>query len=98
MGTRNGKGNSRRHHEWTSGSGVHNVGEALDRYERAVTPRKKSAADEPYKLWNWKESSLKTRTLASIHGKHVAEWRDKEIDRGSAPATVRRKLALLSHI
>lgn len=70
--------------------------EALDRYEREVTPRKKSAADEPYKLRNWKESSLADRELAFIHGKHVAEWRDGEIDRGSAPATVRRKLALLS--
>ncbi|MDA8420527.1 MAG: site-specific integrase [Pseudomonadota bacterium] len=72
--------------------------EALGRYEREVTPHKKSAADEPYKLRNWKESSLADRELAFIHGKHVAEWRDEEIDRGSAPATVRRKLALLSHV
>ncbi|MHB8345868.1 MAG: site-specific integrase [Acidiferrobacterales bacterium] len=72
--------------------------EALDRYEREVTPRKKSAEEEPYKLGNWRKSPLASRTLASLHGKHVAEWRDKELDRGSAPATVRRKLALLSHV
>ncbi len=72
--------------------------EALERYRREVTPHKKSAYDEIYKLNAWKESRLARRSLASIQGKDLAAWRDAEIRRGSSPATVRRKLALFSHL
>ena len=82
MGARNGKGNSpttpisgRQEAESTK------LKQALERYEREVTPPKKSAADEPCKLRNWEESSLADCELAFIHGKHVAEWRDEEIAR-----------------
>ena len=72
--------------------------EALDRYEREVTPHKKSAYDERYKLKAWRTSNLSRRSLASIQGKDLAAWRDAEIRRGSSASTVRRKLALFSHL
>lgn len=72
--------------------------EALDRYEREVTPHKKSAHDERYKLKAWRTSNLSRRSLASIQGKDLAAWRDAEIRRGSSASTARRKLALFSHL
>ena len=72
--------------------------EALDRYEREVTPKKKSHSDERYKLEAWRASKLADRSLASIRGKDLAVWRDAELARGSATGTVRRKLALLAHV
>ncbi len=72
--------------------------EALDRYEREITPHKKSAHDERYKLAAWRASAIAACSLASIQGKDVAVWRDAEMARGAASATVRRKMALLSHL
>ena len=72
--------------------------EALDRYEREVTPKKKSSSDERYKLGAWRSSTLAARSLASIRGKDLAAWRDAELTGGSATGTVRRKLALLAHV
>ena len=74
------------------------LNEALDRYEREVTPGKKGAHDEHYKLNVWRKSALACRFLASIQGKDLALWRDAELGRGSAPGTIRRRLALLSHV
>jgi integrase len=72
--------------------------EALDRYEREVTPGKKGRADERYKLDVWRRSALAARPLSSIQGKDLAAWRDAELERGSAPGTIRRRLALLAHV
>lgn len=72
--------------------------EALDRYEREVTHKKKSHGDERYKIGAWRSSALAARFLASVRGKDVAAWRDAELARGSAAGTVRRKLALLAHL
>ena len=72
--------------------------EALDRYEREVTPGKKGRADERYKLDVWRRSALAARPLASIPGEDLAAWRDAELERGSAPGTIRRRLALLAHV
>lgn len=74
------------------------LAEALDRYGREVSPRKKSFKDELYKLNAWRASGLACRSLASIHGKDIAAWRDGELAGGGAPSTLRRKLALLSHV
>ena len=74
------------------------LAEALDRYEKEVTPSKKSRADEQYKINAWRRSVLSKRSLASIQGKDLAVWRDAETKRGSASGTIRRKLALFSHL
>ena len=74
------------------------LNEALDRYEREITPGKKGAHDEHYKLNVWRKSPLALRFLPSIQGKDLALWRDAELKRGSAPGTIRRRIALLSHV
>lgn len=72
--------------------------EALERYEREVTPRKKGAKQEMHRLAAWKRDPLALRSLASIRGADLAAWRDKRLAGGASPTTVRNDLALISHL
>ena len=71
--------------------------EALDRYEREVTPGKKGARQESIRMRVWKRSSLAKCSLASIQGKDIAAYRDARL-KEVAPNTVRHELAVLSHV
>lgn len=74
------------------------LSEALDRYEREVTPRKKGAAQERLRIRAWKRDPLAKRSLASIRGTDFATWRDKRLAGGASPTTARNDLALISHL
>jgi integrase len=74
------------------------LAEALDRYEREVTPRKKGARQERLRIAAWKRDPLASRSLASIRGVDMATWRDRRLAAGTSPTTVRNDLALLSHL
>ena len=71
--------------------------EALDRYEREVSPTKRSGASEHYKLDTLRRSGLASYSLANLRGADVACWRDARI-KCAAPTTVIRELSLLSHV
>ena len=71
--------------------------ELLDRYEREVVPVKKGAAQEVSVLAAWRETVLAVRTVASVRGADVAALRDEWLQL-YAPATVLRRLAVLSHV
>jgi integrase len=71
--------------------------EALERYEREVTPKKRGADQERYRIRALLALPLAKRTLAGIRGAEVARLRDDELARGLAPASVVKTLALLSH-
>ena len=73
------------------------LAEALDRYEREVTPTKKSARDERYKIRVLQATDLAGRSLDLIQPHDVAQLRDTLLETRSE-ATVRRLLALLSHL
>ncbi len=73
------------------------LSEAIDRYEREVTPLKKGISQELSRLRILKASSLSSRTLASIQGKDIATYRDKRLKEVS-DATLRRELTILSAI
>lgn len=71
--------------------------EALDRYERDVTPGKRSAAQEKRLLNTLKSLDLAKSALAAIRTADLSRLRDewlKEVQ----PATVVRRLALISHV
>lgn len=70
---------------------------ALERYEREVTPRKKGAAQEIYKIRALCRLPLTKMTLARIRGADIAAFRDSELER-LAPSSVTKYLALLSHL
>ncbi len=74
------------------------LAEALDRYEREVTCRKKSAREERSKIRVLQRTSLARLPLGEIRPQDVAELRDQLLNEGRAEGTVRLLLALLSHL
>ncbi len=74
------------------------LADALDRYEREVTPNKKGAPQERLRIAAWKRDPLALRSLASIRGADLAKWRDSRLAGGTSPTTVRNDLAVISHL
>lgn len=71
--------------------------EALTRYETEVVPAKKGAAQERSVLSACKSEDLAKRPLAAIRSADVARLRDQWL-KNYKPATVLRRLAVLSHV
>ncbi len=71
--------------------------EALIRYETEIVPAKKGAAQEGSMLRTIKAVDLAKRPLAGIRGADVARLRDEWL-KDYKPATVLRRLAVLSHV
>lgn len=83
---------------WTDGPAVGTtLVELLDRYEKEVTPTKKSASQERYQIRGLQRSPLANLPVTDIQPKDVAAWRDKRLQEVK-PATVLRYLALLSEV
>lgn len=74
------------------------LADALDRYRDEVSVHKKSSAQESKTVEVWKRSDLAVRSLASLRGTDLAKYRDQCLKDGLAPATVRNRLALVSHL
>lgn len=72
--------------------------EALDRYAREVTPRKRTHRPELQKIAALRRHDLAGRMLAAVRGADVAALRDELAGRGLAPTTIRLHLAVLSHL
>lgn len=71
--------------------------EALNRYENEVVPAKKGAAQEVSVLRACKMEDIAKRPLAAIRSADVARLRDRWL-KDYRPATVLRRLAVLSHV
>ncbi|KWF21672.1 site-specific integrase [Burkholderia pseudomultivorans] len=71
--------------------------EALNRYEEEVSLSKKGAAQEASVLKACKTADLAKRPLATIRSADVAKLRDEWL-KDYKPATVLRRLAVLSHV
>lgn len=71
--------------------------DALERYELEVTPAKKTAAGERSFLRIWKATTMAKQPLAAIRSSDVAKLRDQWL-KDYQPATVLRRLAVLSHV
>jgi len=72
--------------------------EVLDRYEREVTSQKRGAVQERSSLAVFRRTGLASRHLATIRSGDMAELRDTWLAAGLKPATVLRRLSLLSHL
>lgn len=72
--------------------------EALERYQREITPRKRGAKPEGYRIRALLAHSLAKRTLASIRSAEIAKYRDQRSADGLSPSSVVKDLALLSHL
>lgn len=71
--------------------------DALDRYEREITPSKKSAAGERSFLRIWRATAMSKSLMATIRSTDVAKLRDQWL-KEYEPSTVLRRLAVLSHV
>ena len=71
---------------------------ALESYAKEVTSKKRSSASELSRIQAMQRHPLARRSLASIRGSDMATYRDMRLEEGLAPSTVRRELALISHV
>lgn len=71
---------------------------ALELYAKEVTSKKRSSASELSRIQAMQRHPLALRSLASIRGSDMATYRDMRLEEGMAPSTVRRELALISHV
>lgn len=71
--------------------------EALSRYEREILPGKKGALPESSVLRAWQATDLSSRTMAGVRSADIAKLRDEWL-KDRKPATVLRRLAVLSHV
>lgn len=72
--------------------------DALSRYLRDVTTRKKSAKREGDRIRAWQARPLARRTLAALRGADFAKYRDDLRAQGLAENTIRLDLALIAHL
>src|SRR6185503_12003980 len=72
--------------------------EALDRYGREITPRKKGARREEDRITLWKRNPLALRFLSQLRGADFAKYRDDRRAQGRADNTIRLDLALIGHL
>jgi len=71
--------------------------DALDRYEKEITPSKRGADIEKQRIKFWKSSNLACKSLASLRSTDFAQWRDVRA-KVVAAATLRKEIMLISHL
>lgn len=71
--------------------------EALDRYEREVTPGKRGAETERQRIKAWKAERLASKSLATLRSTDFAQWRDNRL-KAVKPSTTRLELAIISNL
>ena len=71
--------------------------EALERYEREITPGKRGADVEQMRINSWKADKLAYKSLAALRSTDFAHWRDARLKKVSG-ATIRRELGIISHL
>lgn len=74
-----------------------NVGDLIDRYLREITPTKRSADTERPRLLQIGRDPVASISLLNFTPKAAAQYRDRRLGVVAA-STVRRELALLSHV
>ncbi|PYB97534.1 integrase [Pseudomonas koreensis] len=71
---------------------------ALVMYAKEVTSTKRSNTSELSRIQAMQRHPIALRSLASIRGSDMATYRDTRLSEGMAASTVRRELALISHV
>jgi len=71
---------------------------ALGRYLMEIVSGKKGEVQDRRRVAAWQRDDLAKKALAKIRGTDLASWRDKRLAAGVSGGTVRRDLAVLSHL
>ena len=74
------------------------LGTCLERYLKERTPNKKGASQEASRIKALLRHPLAVRHMAGIRSAHMRAYRDERLAIGLKPATVRRELAILTHV
>lgn len=74
------------------------LGELLVRYQANITPAKKGASVEHYRIAKWLRHPLSLKEISTINSVSLSKWRDESIVKGTAPNTIRLELAVISHL
>lgn len=72
--------------------------ECLERYASEIVPLKKGAARDLVRVKFWQREPLAKKSIGTIKQADVAKWRDARIASGLSGSTVKKDLALLSHV
>ncbi len=78
-------------------SGAVTLGEVLRRYRETVTPRKRGATEETFRLRALERRKMARLAIANVTPQVIADFRDERL-RECCPSTVIRDLAVLSSI
>lgn len=70
----------------------------LNRYLLEITPTKKGAKNEAYRVNAWLNHPLANRPLINIRGVDMAEYRDQRLKDGMSPSTIRNDINVISHV
>ncbi len=74
------------------------LADALDWYEKEVTPRKKGALQERKRIARWKREPFATKALADLTTDDFEHWMTRRFAAGISPTTCRTDLALIGHM
>jgi integrase len=74
------------------------LSELLTRYLNEITPDKKGASVEHYRIKCWLKTPLANRRISTIKTSDFASWRDSRIKSGAAANTVRLELSIISNL
>jgi hypothetical protein len=74
------------------------LGECLDRYLSEIIPLKKGAERDSYRVKLWKKDKLSVKGIGIIKQTDIALWRDARNASGISGSTIKKDLALLSHV
>ena len=73
------------------------LNDLIDRYAKQISPTKRSAYNEPFRLRAFRRSWLADVYVSKLNSSHIARFRDERLQEVS-PSTCLRDLNLLSHI
>lgn len=73
------------------------LADALGKYEKEITSRKRGADQERHRIRVWKANPLAKKSLASLRGADFARWRDNRLKEVKS-ATVRHDLEVISNL
>ncbi|MEM9670769.1 MAG: hypothetical protein AAF950_17795 [Pseudomonadota bacterium] len=71
---------------------------ALNRYLVTITPEKKGASVESYRIGKWLRHPLASELMADIRRRDIVSARDDMLMQGLAPTSVKNQLYLLSNV
>jgi len=74
------------------------LAECLGRYATEIIPSKKGAPRDLVRCKFWQREALAKKTIGTIKQTDVALWRDARIASGLSGSTVKKDLAMLSHV